>query len=123
MANANLILLAENLERRKKTSSSMVDLCEDSFSLVYFFTLFLILWYFNQLMQKASAFAFKLDITGLPNTSFFMDITIDGNDVVDDLVKDKAFVNANATETTEVVGDAGNFMKDAKVKKTTTMPS
>ena len=74
-------------------------------------------------MQKASAFAFKLDINRLPNTSFFMDITIDGNDVVDDLVKDKAFVNANATETTEVVGDAGNFMKDAKVKKTTTMPS
>jgi hypothetical protein len=29
-----------------------------------------------------------------------------GDDVVNDLVNDKALVNVNATETTEVVGDA-----------------
>jgi hypothetical protein len=49
-------------------------------------------------------------------TQVFMGIIFNDNDVINDLFDDKVLVNVDTTETTEVVGDAGNFVKDAKEK-------
>jgi hypothetical protein len=48
---------------------------------------------------------------------------IEGNDIVDNLIDDKALINVNTTETTEVTGEAGIFVQDAKEEKTTTTSS
>jgi hypothetical protein len=44
-------------------------------------------------------------------------IIFNSDDVIDNLVNDEALVNVNAMETTEVVGDAANFVQDALEKK------
>jgi hypothetical protein len=41
-------------------------------------------------------------------------IIFNGNDVLDEIVDNKVLVNVDATKTTEVIGDAGNFVEDAK---------
>jgi hypothetical protein len=48
---------------------------------------------------------------------FFAGIIFKSNDVVDNLVNNEALIKADATETTEVIRDAGNFVQDAKENK------
>jgi hypothetical protein len=47
-------------------------------------------------------------------TQVFFGIIFNGTDIVNNLADNEALVNADTTETTEVVGDAaGNFVQDA----------
>ncbi len=67
------------------------------------------------IVVKGCFFTFKLGNDGLPNTSFFAGILFDSNDVIGNLVNNKALINVDATKTTEVVGgDGGSFIQDAK---------
>jgi hypothetical protein len=59
---------------------------------------------------------FELGNDGLPNTSFFVGILFNGNDIADNLVDNKVLINVNAIETTEAIGDAQKFVEDAQEK-------
>ncbi len=64
---------------------------------------------------------FLRSVTSFPFVGFLFVVTrlgiiIDGNDAVDNLANNKVLVNVNASETTDVLGDAGNFIEMLKKK-------